>query len=50
MTTYVLCKKVIENKTYQSKEDMQLKIDVFFMNNRLNQSEYEELTNMLASQ
>lgn len=48
MTTYLLCKKVIQNKTYVSVEDMQLKLDVFFANNRISQLEYEELTNLLA--
>lgn len=45
--TYKLCKQIITNKTYISKEDMQLKLDVFFANNRITQEEYEELTNLL---
>jgi len=45
--TYKLCKQIITNKTYISKEDMQLKLDVFFANNRITQEEYEELTNHL---
>lgn len=48
--TYKLCKQIITNKTYISKEDMQLKLDVFFANNRITQAEYEELTNQLATQ
>lgn len=47
MTTYSLCKKVIENGTYKSKEDMQLKLDVFLLNNRITQSEYDELISLL---
>lgn len=47
--TYKLCKQIITNKTYISKEDMQLKLDVFFANNRITQEEYEELTNLLAT-
>lgn len=50
MTTYTLCKSMIQRKTYQSKEDMQLKLDVFFAGNRINQEEYEELTAMLEAQ
>lgn len=45
--TYKLCKQIIQNKTYMSVEDMQLKLDVFFANNRINENEYEELTNLL---
>lgn len=48
--TYKLCKQIIINKTYISREDMQLKLDVFFANNRINENEYEELTNLLATQ
>jgi hypothetical protein len=49
MTTYTLCKSMINRGTYESKEDMQLKLDVFFANNRVDQSEYEELTDLLAN-
>lgn len=49
MTTYTLCKTVIDHGTYASKEEMQLKLDVFFANNRISQGEYEELTDLLAS-
>ena len=51
--TYKICKLTIENTNYKTqaeKDEMQAKLDVFLLNNRLNQSEYEELTNMLASQ
>lgn len=47
--TYIFCKKIIQNGTYGTKEEMQLKFDVFFLNNRLTQEEYEELTNLLAT-
>lgn len=50
MNTYTLCKSIITKKTYVSKEDMQFKLDVFFANNRLNQAEYTELTELLAAQ
>lgn len=45
--TYNLCKRLIENKTYISKEDMLIKLDVFLLNNRLTQTEYEELVQLL---
>lgn len=50
MTTYTLCKKVIENKTYGTKEEMMLKLDVFLLNNRISQSEYNELVDLLNAQ
>ena len=49
MTTYFLCKRVIERKTYKTKEEMQLRLDVFFMGGRLTQEEYEELTSFLSA-
>ena len=47
MTTYDLCKRVITNKTYSTKEDMQFRLDVFFAAGRITQGEYEELTGTL---
>ena len=47
MNTYLLCKRVIENKTYSSKEDMLLRLDVFLLNNRINNEQYNELVQML---
>ncbi len=52
MTTYSLCKKIIENTTYTSqakKDDMQIKLDAFLLANRLTQDQYNELTIMLAN-
>ena len=46
--TYRACKTLIENGRYNSKEDMQTKLDIFLLNDRLTQSEYNELTQMLA--
>ncbi len=50
--TYTLCKRVIESATYTSQEQkdkMQIKIDVFLLNNRFdNQDQYSELTQMLV--
>ena len=49
--TYNLCKRVIMNTEYQTqeqKDDMQLKLDVFLLNNRITQDNYNELTQLLA--
>jgi hypothetical protein len=48
--TYTYCKRVIENKTYVSKENIQIKLDVFLLNNRITQEQYNELTAMLTAQ
>lgn len=48
--TYKICKGLIENTNYKSqeeKDDMQVKLDVFLLNNRITQEEYEELINLL---
>ena len=50
--TYKICKLTIENTNYKTqaeKDEMQVKLDVFLLNNRLTQEEYEELTNLLNS-
>jgi hypothetical protein len=50
--TYTYCKKVIENTTYTTqaqKDEMQMKLDVFLLNNRINQDQYNELTALLAA-
>lgn len=47
--TYIYCKKVIQNGTYGTKEDMQIKLDVFLLNNRITQENYDELTAMLIA-
>ena len=48
--TYVYCKKVIENRTYGIKESMQIKLDVFLLNNRIDQVQYDELTILINAQ
>lgn len=48
--TYNLCKRVIINTSYQTqaeKDDMQLKLDVFLLNKRIDADEYNELTQLL---
>ena len=49
MTTYTLCKKVIQNETYGTKEEMMLKLDVFLLNNRITEENYNELVEFLNS-
>lgn len=49
--TYKICKIIIENteyKTQNEKDEMQVKLDVFLLNNRINQVEYDELTQLLS--
>jgi len=50
MTTYTLCKTVIENGAYGTKEEMLIKLDVFLLNNRITQEQYTELIGLLNSQ
>ena len=45
--TYIYCKKVIQNGTYSTKEDMQIKLDVFLLNDRITQDQYNELVALL---
>jgi hypothetical protein len=50
--TYKICKLAIGSTNYKTqaeKDEMQVKLDVFLLNNRLTQGEYEELTNLLNS-
>jgi hypothetical protein len=44
--TYIYCKKLIANGNYD-KDKMQLNLDIFLLNNRITQAEYEELTALL---
>ena len=45
---YKVLKNMIVKKNYNTKEEMQTKLDVFYATNRLTQEQYEELTAMLA--
>ena len=47
MSTYTLCKMVIQNGKYR-REEMMTQLDVFFLNNRINQSQYEELLGLMG--
>lgn len=44
--TYTFLKKIISNGNY-NKEDLLNKIDVFFMANRITQTQYEELVSLV---
>lgn len=48
--TYRACKSQIERKTYVSKEDIQQKLDIFLVGNRITQAQYEELTSIIEKQ
>lgn len=45
--TYRACKSQIERQSYVSKEDMQQKLDIFLVGDRITQPQYEELTGQL---
>ena len=45
--TYILCKKVINNDNYGTKGEMMIKLDVFLLNNRISDVEYNELVELL---
>lgn len=47
--TYRACKSQIERKSYISKEDMQQKLDIFFIGQRISQEQYTELTDLLIA-
>ncbi|MCC0686407.1 hypothetical protein [Clostridioides sp. ZZV14-6345] len=38
---------MIEQKNYETKEELQTKLDVFYAMNRIKESEYIKLTNMI---
>lgn len=45
--TYKLCVTVINKGTYGTKEEMAEKLDVFILNNRITQEEYNSLMSLL---
>lgn len=45
--TYTYCKKVIVNNTYETKDEFKEKLDVFLLNNRITQDEYNELITLV---
>ncbi|MGO1042157.1 hypothetical protein ACTPEO_05420 [Clostridioides difficile] len=44
---YNILKRMIEQKNFETKEELQTKLDVFYAMNRIQESEYTELTNLL---
>ncbi len=44
--TYIFCKKLIEIGRYE-KDDMLNKLDIFLLNDRITQTEYEELVGII---
>ena len=48
--TYRACKFQIERQSYVSKEEMQQKLDIFLIGDRISQNEYTELTELLNAQ
>lgn len=49
MITYKACKNKIERQIYDTKEEMQVMLDVFWVGGRISQEQYEELTELLAT-
>ena len=47
--TYIAMKKIIESGNYEI-EEMQNKLDIFFLGNRITKAQYEELKSMLTSE
>lgn len=45
--TYKLCATVINKGTYGTREEMLEKLDVFLLNNRITEEEYNELLALL---
>lgn len=47
--TYGLCKKIIAKGNYD-KDELLNKMDIFLLNNRITQEQYNELASMINSQ
>lgn len=47
MLTYSNCKKVIANGNYGVKEEMMVILDVFLLNKRITETQYNELVTLL---
>lgn len=47
--TYTLCKKIITSGKYVN-EDMLTKLDVFLLNDRIAQEQYNELVSMINAE
>lgn len=44
---YNILKRMIEQKNFEAKEELQTKLDVLYAMNRIKESEYTELINLL---
>ncbi|HBH3652761.1 TPA: hypothetical protein KSK13_003421 [Clostridioides difficile] len=44
---YNILRRIIEQKNFGTKEELQIKLDVFYAMNRIKENEYTELTNLL---
>lgn len=49
MIAYKGCKMKIEKGMYDTQEEMQVMLDVFYMGGRISQEQYQELTELLVS-
>lgn len=49
MITYRLCKNKIELGVYETQEEMQIMLDVFYVGDRITGDQYQELSDLLAS-
>lgn len=47
--TYKGCKTKIEKNMYETQEEMQTMLDVFYMGSRITQVQYVELTQLLVA-
>lgn len=47
--TYRLCKNKIEKDMYETQEDMQIMLDVFYAGERITRDQYQELSDLLSS-
>ena len=48
-TVYRMCKNKIQFDMYETQEDMQLMLDVFFAGERITVAHYQELTTLLKN-
>ncbi|WP_193744809.1 hypothetical protein [Geomicrobium sp. JCM 19037] len=47
--TYTTCKRLIANGNYE-KEDLKMKLDIFLLNDRVSEAEYNELINLINAE
>ncbi|HCQ5967607.1 hypothetical protein LW316_10470 [Clostridioides difficile] len=47
---YNITKRMIEQKNFETKEELQTKLDIFYALNRIKEIEYTELTNLLIKE